>query len=109
VRLARPAEEIRLRDVVEAFQGPLRLLRCRLEGNGCPCHPDCAIYRLWFTLDDSLGTMLERVHIGDLLQTCGATRWTHHDLAATGRGRPPTTPANPVQRGPQPAADTSDP
>src|SRR5688572_25138830 len=63
VRLARAAEEIRLLDVVEAFQGPIRLLRCRLQGKGCPCDPECAIYRLWFTLDGGLGSLLEGVHI----------------------------------------------
>jgi Rrf2 family protein len=76
VRLARPAEEIRLLDVIEAFQGPLRLFRCRLQGNGCPRNPDCAIYRLWGTLNDGLGTLLERVHISELLQTCEGGRWT---------------------------------
>jgi Rrf2 family protein len=70
VWLARDPSEIRLLDVVEAMQGPLRFLRCPRRGRGCPCNPDCALYRLWTGLQEGITTQLETVRISDLLHTC---------------------------------------
>src|SRR5215212_8760506 len=40
VRLARAPQEVTIREVVEAVQGPLRLRRCPLRGQSCPRDPN---------------------------------------------------------------------
>jgi Rrf2 family nitric oxide-sensitive transcriptional repressor len=70
VRLARPAEEIDLHQVVQAMAGPLRFLRCARRNRECPRDPDCAIYRLWFFLQAQFSAELRRIRIADLLHTC---------------------------------------
>lgn len=71
VRLARRPEEIALREIVEAVQGPLRFQRCPRRGIDCPRNPDCPVYRLWVDLEANVGGHLERVRLADLLVNCG--------------------------------------
>jgi Rrf2 family protein len=68
--LSREPAEIRLREVMEAVQGQARLFRCPRRGRGCPCAPDCAIFKLWSHLQTQIVTQLETVRISDLLSTC---------------------------------------
>jgi Rrf2 family protein len=70
VWLARSPSEIRLIDVVEAVQGPIRVLRCPRRGKGCPRDPNCALYRLWNNLQNQIAGHLNTMRISDLLQTC---------------------------------------
>jgi Rrf2 family protein len=72
--LARKPEEIRLREVMEAVQGPARLFRCPRRGRGCPCAPDCAVYQLWSHLQDQIAVQLDTVRVSDLLNTCPQQR-----------------------------------
>jgi Rrf2 family protein len=71
VRLTRAPEEIVLREVVEAVQGPLRFQRCPRRGIDCPRNPDCALYRMWVDLETSIAGHLERVRLADLMANCG--------------------------------------
>jgi Rrf2 family protein len=66
VRLARPPEEITLKEIVEAMQGPLRFIRCPRRGEGCPRDPECGIYRLWTGMQEGIASMLERVRLADV-------------------------------------------
>lgn len=67
VRLARDPGEIHLRQVIEAMQGPLRLIRCPRRGEGCPLNPECPIFRVWSDLQNSVAAQLEQVRVSDLL------------------------------------------
>jgi len=71
VRLARPAEEIALREVIEAVQGPLRFLRCPRRGIDCPRNPECPLLRVWLDLEASISSQLNNVRLADLLISCG--------------------------------------
>jgi Rrf2 family transcriptional regulator, iron-sulfur cluster assembly transcription factor len=71
VRLARPADDIVLREVIEAVQGPLRFLRCPRRGIDCPRDPDCPLLRVWLDLEASISSQLESVRLADLLVSCG--------------------------------------
>jgi Rrf2 family protein len=73
VRLARGPEEIDLRQVVEAMQGPLCFLRCPRRGDGCPLNPDCSVYRLWKGLQGGMEESLAGVRIADLTHCGGST------------------------------------
>src|SRR3954451_7179792 len=70
VRLGRPAGDLDLRQVVEAMEGPLRFLRCPRRNGQCPSDPNCAIYRLWFILQDRFAAELQAIRIADLLHIC---------------------------------------
>lgn len=73
VRLARAPEEINIREVVEAVQGPLRLTRCPRRGQGCPLNPDCRLFHFWTEFQRQVELQLERVHLAELAQSCSAT------------------------------------
>ena len=42
-RLARPAEEIRITEVIESIEGPLALVECVLEDHGCCLTSTCSV------------------------------------------------------------------
>ena len=70
VRLVRAADSLTVREVMEAVQGPLRLIRCPHRGRGCPRDPDCALYRLWSDLQSETVARLGTVRLSDLLGSC---------------------------------------
>ncbi len=47
ISLARPASQISLLDVVEAFEGPLALNACTVEPDVCPLIPVCTVHEAW--------------------------------------------------------------
>lgn len=80
VRLARPAEQITLRDVIEAIEGPLAIARC-LVWDDCPCHQPCPVRAALARIQDEVKGLLDDVTIADLsdgvaLQS-GVQRPTH--------------------------------
>jgi Rrf2 family iron-sulfur cluster assembly transcriptional regulator len=67
-RLLRPAQQIRLREIVEIFEGPLDRPNCLLgvrpdcsDANPCPAHPS------WKKLREAYTQFLEGTTIGDFL------------------------------------------
>lgn len=46
-RLARPAEEITLRDAVEAAEGPFGITHCIVENRACGDGAPCALHDAW--------------------------------------------------------------
>jgi Rrf2 family protein len=46
-RLARPAREITLRDVVEAAEGPFGVTRCIMQNRACGTAAPCAMHDAW--------------------------------------------------------------
>ncbi len=51
LQLARPAEEINLRQVVEYFEGPIDVSECLIaEGPGCVFEASCPVRRRWARL-----------------------------------------------------------
>ncbi len=59
VRLARPAGDITVLEVVEAIDGPLSLNLCVKAPGLCPRDMDCVVHPLWETLTQELR---ERLH-----------------------------------------------
>ncbi len=47
ITLARPASQISLLAVVEAFEGPLALNICAVEPEVCPLMPACTVHDAW--------------------------------------------------------------
>ena len=46
-RLARPADQISLRDAVEAAEGPFGVTRCIMHNRACGSGPPCALHAAW--------------------------------------------------------------
>jgi Rrf2 family protein len=62
-RLARPAAEISLLEVIEATGGPLRSRVCVLQGLPCPGGEPCAVHDAW---SDAQSAFIERLRAADL-------------------------------------------
>ena len=46
-RLARPPQEITLREAVEAAEGPFNVTRCIMQNRNCGEAPPCAMHEAW--------------------------------------------------------------
>lgn len=57
--LARPAEEITLRQVIELVEGPYRLSRCVRGDSFCPRMPDCRFSAVYAEIADAVREKLE--------------------------------------------------
>jgi Rrf2 family protein len=67
--LARPAEAITLREVVEAAEGPLRSDKCLLRGGPCYWAEKCALHDAWTAAGAALTDQLEATTFADLART----------------------------------------
>jgi Rrf2 family protein len=65
-RLARPAFEISVADVVEALEGPLSLVGCLPDDQGCERAGGCASRQVWRRLDDAISGALSAITLEDL-------------------------------------------
>lgn len=66
-RLARPAAEVSLLDVIVAVEPPSLTRACLLKGQ--PCAPDrpCAVHDAWSAAQEALNRQLAVTRFGDLL------------------------------------------
>lgn len=66
--LARAADEISLRDVVEAVDGPVSLNRCILAPDSCGRSGTCPVHRVWCQAQVRLMEVLGTVTLADLVR-----------------------------------------
>ncbi|MFA4964262.1 MAG: Rrf2 family transcriptional regulator [Thermoleophilia bacterium] len=64
--LARPADAISMRDVVEAVDGPIALNQCVLWPEDCDRSGHCEVHKAWLRAQDQLMTVLESVTMRSL-------------------------------------------
>lgn len=67
--LARPAEKITLREVIEAIEGPIALCRCLAPWEGCAKQAECSLYPVLAEAQAQLLAALESTNILDLAQS----------------------------------------
>lgn len=87
--LARPAEEINLRQVIEHFEGNFMLSDCLSDTGNCPFENHCPVQFRWARLQSQMVRELERVtfrelaeeasSISKLLSTSNGTHSTHQE------------------------------
>ena len=65
--LARPAEEISLRDVVEVCEGGIVLNHCLRKVNPCKDAGTCAVADVWREAQDALTGALDRTNLADVI------------------------------------------
>lgn len=67
VRLARPAAEISLLEVIEALEGPIRLNRCVIQPGACPRDEKCPVHDIWARAQAELSIMLAATNFDELV------------------------------------------
>lgn len=70
-RLAKPAREIRLSDVVEAVQGPISFSRCVVDPKSCSRSSDCSISASLSVLQREVVDFLGTTTISDAVTASG--------------------------------------
>lgn len=66
-RLARPAREISLAQIVEAMEGPIGMTECSVEGQ-CDREAQCGVRGSWRRISSVLDRALRGVSLADMLQ-----------------------------------------
>ena len=68
LQLARPAADITLKDVVEAFEGPIQLSECMEvnENDNCPFQDGCRVRTKWGRVQTSMLRELASINFADL-------------------------------------------
>lgn len=66
--LARPAEEINLREIVEAVEGPIALNRCVKVPSQCKRDGTCPMHEVWCQAQNDLLHRLDQTHLASLVQ-----------------------------------------
>jgi Rrf2 family protein len=64
--LARPAEQVSLREVVEVAEGPIRSQKCILRGGPCYWGEKCAVHDFWLAAETALSDRLGNTTFADL-------------------------------------------
>lgn len=67
VMLARPSEEISLREVIEAVEGPLAIVQCISGPSQCSREDDCAVQPVYHNLQAMITSQLEATTFADLV------------------------------------------
>ena len=80
-RLARPAGEIAVADVVDAADEPIVATRCEEGGAGCLAGERCLTHDLWAELGDQIRLFLGGMTLADVVER-----------QVLGRARPPAPP-----------------
>lgn len=66
VRLALAPEDITLRHIVEAVEGPIVITECLVEPGECPQGVVCPAHRFWVEIQQGLRAQLEAVSLSRL-------------------------------------------
>ena len=75
-RLARPPQEITLRDAVDAAEGPFGVTRCIMQNRACGSGPPCAMHNAWEEGQQAILGYLETQTLGDFVQETASRRLT---------------------------------
>lgn len=67
VMLARPSEEISLREVIEAVEGPIAIVQCISGPSQCSREDDCAVQPVYGNLQEMIIDQLEATTFADLV------------------------------------------
>ncbi len=68
VILARPADQITLRQIIEAVEGPINLMWCMVQPGECKRDATCPVHEVWHQAQDELLRRLDSVTLADLVK-----------------------------------------
>lgn len=66
-RLGRPAQEITLRDAVEAAEGPFGVTRCIMQNRACGTRAPCTLHDAWERGQQAILEYLQRQTLEDFI------------------------------------------
>jgi Rrf2 family protein len=69
VKLARPAGDIRVADIIELFQGKVQLSECMFRKKICPNRATCILRRRILGIENTVLKEFRKISIADLLKT----------------------------------------
>ncbi len=64
--LRKPADQITMREVIEALEGPIVLNRCLVRKGECEEERDCPLHPVWEEMQQSILEILDRTTMEDL-------------------------------------------
>ena len=67
-RLARPAREISVAEIVEAMEGPLGMTECSLSEGHCDREAQCGVRGSWQRINNVLDNALRTMSLADMLR-----------------------------------------
>ena len=67
VMLARPPEEINLRDIIEAVEGPISLVTCMSGPNQCDHEHNCILVPVYANLQEMMVRQLQSTTFADII------------------------------------------
>ena len=73
-RLAKPAEQISIAEIIAAMEGPIGVTECSVDAGACDHEPHCGVRGNWRRISDVVERALSAVRLSDM------------------RGPPPTDP-----------------
>ncbi|NOZ02814.1 MAG: Rrf2 family transcriptional regulator [Deltaproteobacteria bacterium] len=65
-RLARPADEMTISDVVTAMEGPLSVNQCLLYPNECRFQKECKMHHVWQEMQDAMTAVMQKYSLADV-------------------------------------------
>jgi len=68
VALARPAENITLKEIIETVEGPSALQDCPFELSPCAGNPRCPLYPVWDPLRDRILGFLAQTSLAEVVK-----------------------------------------
>jgi FeS assembly SUF system regulator len=71
-RLARPAQQISLAEIVEAIEGPLGMTECTLSEGQCEREAQCGVRGSWQRINHVLDNALRAMSLADMLHPVAA-------------------------------------
>ncbi len=66
--LARPSQEITVREIIEAIEGPVVIFHCLSSEGHCPKQDNCNLYPMWKEAQDQMLKTLSSYTLKDLVK-----------------------------------------
>jgi Rrf2 family transcriptional regulator, cysteine metabolism repressor len=66
--LTRPADKIRLKEIITVLEGPCALVDCVMDRTACPKTDTCAARDIWTLLSNKMDEVLSSFNLADLVR-----------------------------------------
>ncbi len=67
-RLARPASQVSVREIINCFEGHIALTECNLDGSDCEQLPFCATQNNWKKINAAVKDALQNITLKDMAE-----------------------------------------
>jgi FeS assembly SUF system regulator len=67
-RLARPAREVSVREIIDCFEGNIALTECNLDAGACEQSPFCSTEKNWKKINEAVRGALDSISLKDMTE-----------------------------------------